>query len=127
MQTLSISRSPHAKHNSLPDSYIITTSLNPLYHSAVSFATETTQNTNTLLPESLGTENPLTNLNRPTEPDGKPPDTGTINNMVHMDDDEDDSEYIGDSNEEIESSDGDVSLEDQNTMETADEVVEPIV
>lgn len=127
MRTLSNPRNSHAKHNSLPDSYIITSSLNPLYHSAVSFATETTQNTNTLLPESPGTENPLTNLNRPTEPDGKPPDTGTINNMVHMDDDEDNSEYMGDSNEETESSDGDVCLEDVNTMETVDEAVEPIV
>lgn len=47
--------------------------------------------------------------------------------MVHMDDDEDDSEYMGDSNEETKSSDGDVCLKDVNTMETVDEAVEPIV
>ena len=119
----------HASPTPFPLPVYVPTSLNPLYHSAISFSTD---NVNAHFPladvhsktsngqHSAGGHIILSNL------DGDPLNLQGLAANMDMEDDANDSDYVATSEDGADSSEGDVSLVEETTMDLAEEASRPL-
>ncbi|KAL9436710.1 hypothetical protein AB3S75_022706 [Citrus x aurantiifolia] len=115
----------HANPPNLPTHVFAHTSLNPLFHTAISFPTDT--NINPMSTPSNPTEFLSSNtvVAETPQPPGEPPDTGTFEVNENAEDDSNDSDFMhksGDGNSD--STEDGVSLDDENDINLDHEVLE---
>ncbi|KAH9665772.1 hypothetical protein KPL70_020428 [Citrus sinensis] len=128
MQNLQVPRDlnkDHANQPNLPTHVFAHTSLNPLFHTAISFPTVT--NINPMSTPSNPTELLSSNtvVAETPQPSGEPPDTGTFEVNENAEDDSNDSDFMHESGDENSDSTGDdVSLDDENDINLDYEVLE---
>lgn len=111
----------HARDCNNPEPNIISISLNPLYHTTISFdsdkLTHDIPNTSPLPVPQPGISE-VANYAQPPEAQSEPPDYGILAGTDNMDDDdEEDSDYMRKGDGDTESSDEDTSLNDEKDME----------
>lgn len=114
----------HANLNLLPTPMHVPTSLNPLHHSAISFPPNnvtTTLHTGDVHPKSSNDHNSAGGHFTLSEWDGDPSTSKALAANMDMEDDANDSDYVATSEDGVDSSDGDVSLVEETTMDLAEE------
>lgn len=112
----------HFAHN--PNPKIVAITLNPLFHSAVSFdpalttITKPTININSVSIKDISTSNFDSHKAQPQE---DPRNHAILGKTMNMDDDDDNSEYMGESKNVMESFEKDISLDDENAIDVIHE------
>ncbi|KAK9217451.1 hypothetical protein WN943_006078 [Citrus x changshan-huyou] len=119
----------YASPNPLPLPVHVPTSLNPLHHSAISFSTDYAAAhppCTDVHPKTSNGQNSVGGHITLSELDGDPPNlTGLAANM-DMEDDANDSDYVATSEDGADSSEGDVSLDEETAMDLAEDASQPL-
>lgn len=103
----------HANPNLLHIPMYVPTSLNPLYHSAISFPLDNVTKTLPIVdvhPKNSNDHNSTGGHILLSELDGDPPDSKVLAANMDMEDDANDIDYMVTSEDRVDSSEGDVSL-----------------
>lgn len=121
----------HMKHYAInPKSNITSTSLNLIFHTAISFDIEKTTYdipTNSTFPEPHRGLLAMHNHAQWSKAQVESPDYGIMAGTNDIDDDEEGNEYMGESDEGNESSNDDILLDDEKDMEVVCETSEPVM